>query len=294
MTDTDRSTTDTSAQTLSAGDEWPYHYRGYRLSVSADGDVWWQAYNGTDRLHLEPVPDEFLDDFLQMKRNGGAIRITEAGDVITKVEEGDGSDDYRTVYVGQLEFDGTLVPSDDPEHTVDVNPDGLDPGDLWKSVYDGARYSFAGDRFWWEDSSTKLRHDFAEPLPAEITRELRRLRVNGGRFVVTPNGDVVTQIPTVKTPDDVRAQFRDLPRPVKRFLQLRRDRGGVDMVPVYVGSLDEEQLPIGVEEPTRLTDPLSEQEAASLEAWVSAMGSYEEDDLSRDDHRFDDGGGGSR
>lgn len=288
MTDFD-STADRIA-TLSTGDQWPFHYRGYGLSANATGEVWWQAYNGTDRLFLEPTPDDLLEDIWSVKRNGGAIRVTEAGTVIARVETDTGGSNttYETVYVGELDFSGELLPDGEPGRALPVSPDGLSAGDLWPSVYDGAEYSFNGERFWWANSNTKLRHDFEVPLPHDIVDELKRLRPRGGSFRITPAGDVLTQLPTAESPADVRAQFRDLPREVKRILQLRRDRGDVDMLPVYVGQLDADERPIDVEEPTRLTDPLSEQEAASLEAWAASMGSYDEQDLDEDDHKFGD------
>ncbi len=284
MTDNTETASVSSTTSLSKGDKWPYHYRGYGLSVNPSGEVWWQAYNGTDRLQFDPTPDDLVENFLEVKRNGGAIRVTEAGRVITKREVGTSLQDYETIYVGDLNFEGELVPPEKSGHAVPISPDGLSPGDLWPSIYDGSKYSFCGDRFWWQDGGTNLRHPFAESLPQQVVDELKRLRPEGGSFQITPNGDVLTQIPTVKTPSDVREQFRDLPQTVKRILQFRRDRGNVDMVPVYVGQLKER--PIEVEEPTRLTDPLSEQEAASLEAWASAMGSYEETELREEDHQF--------
>lgn len=275
---------------LSPGDEWPFHYRGYGLSANQDGEVWWQVYNGTDRLKLDPTPTGFVENLLRVKRNGGTVRVTEAGTVIAQLEiETDGrSSDYETVYIGELDLDGELVPPEKPERSVPISPNGLDPGDLWTSIYDGAKYSFSGDRFWWQNGDTKLRHSFADTLPRGIVDELKRLRPEGGSFQITPVGDVLTQLPTAKSPQDVREQFRDLPRPVKRILQLRRDRGNVDKLPVYVGHLAPNDRPIEVEEPTRLTDPLSEQEEASLEAWAAHMGSYEESDLSEEDHQLDD------
>lgn len=287
MTTNEPSDHESMMNSLSPGDEWPFHYRGYGLSVNPSGDVWWQAYNGTDRFQLHPTPTKLVDTLLELKRMGGAIRATENGSVITQLEnETNGqSSDYTTAYVGQLDFRGELVSPDETEHAVPVSPSGLAPGGLWTSVYDGAKYSFNGDRFWWQNGETHLRHSFADSLPRNIVDELKRLRPQGGSFMITPRGDVLTQIPNEKTPPDVREQFRDLPRPIKRILKLRRDRGNVHMLPVYVGRLEPGERPIVVEEPTRLTDPLSEQEEASLEAWAAGMGSYEERDISEDHHR---------
>lgn len=285
----DNSSKKDSGSAPESGESWTDYYRGYSFSVNADGEVWWQAYNGTDRLRLDPVPDDVVEDFLAIKRQGGRIRITEAGDVLTRTEIAGADDAYEALYVGTADIDGRLVPPDDPSHSVAVSPTGLTPGNLWSSVYDGAKYSFAGDRFWWHDAESKLRHPFAAPLPDSIVSELRRLRPQGGSFRVTPRGDVLTQIPPERSPPDVREQFRELPRPVKRVLQLRRNRGDVDMIPVYVGTLDATHRPIHVEEPTRLTDPLTAEEQASLEGWAAAVESYESKELSPDDHRVDAG-----
>jgi hypothetical protein len=268
---------------LSPGDEWGSYYRGYGLSVSPSKEVWWQAYNGTDRLKLEPTPTKMVEDLLDIKRQGGAIRVTEGGSVITKVE-GKRDEEYRTVYVGVTKLDVDLVP-DDGSTSVSVTHSGLDPGDLWPSVYDGAKYSFSGSSFWWENPETKLRHHFTNQPPGPIVDRLTRLRPQGGSFRITPEGDVLTQIPPAKAPADARKQFEEMSDLVKRFLKLRRVRGGVDMLPVYVGSVDPEH--IAVEEPTRLTDPLSQQEKEELKAWVDNIDTYEEDEISEEDHKTD-------
>lgn len=286
---TDKSSETGDGDPSTPGDSWTDYYRGYSFSVNADGEVWWQAYNGTDRLRLDPVPDDVVENLLEMKRQGGRIRVTEAGEVVTRTEIAGSDDAYEVLYVGSTDIDGRLVPPDDPSHSVALSPTELEAGNLWSSVYDGAKYSFAGDQFWWHNAENKLRHPFADPLPNPIVTELRRLRPQGGSFRVTPQGDVLTQIPTERSPPDVREQFRALPRPVKRVLQLRRNRGDVDMIPVYVGTLDAAHRPIDVEEPTRLTDPLTDEEQASLEGWAASVDSYESKELSPDDHRVDSG-----
>jgi len=285
----DRTTAEDAETPSAPGESWTDYYRGYSFSVNAEGEVWWQAYNGTDRLRLDPVPDDVVENLLEIKRQGGRIRITEGGDVLTQTEISGTDDAFEALYVGSTDIDGRLVPPDNPSHSVALSPTGLQPGNLWSSVYDGAKYSFAGDQFWWHDAESKLRHPFADSFPDTIVTELQRLRPQGGSFRVTPQGDVLTQIPTDRSPSDVREQFRELPRPVKRLLQLRRNRGDVDMIPVYVGTLDAVSRPIQVEEPTRLTDPLTEEEQASLEGWAAAVDSYESKKLSLDDHRVDSG-----
>jgi hypothetical protein len=277
---------------LSRGDDWPFHYRGYKLSANEEGELWWNAYKGTGRLKLDPLPTNLVEDLISIDRTGGSIRVTESGHVITKVEENSGSNDrvYQPKYVGEIDFTGVLKPQGGGGDPVNLAPMGLSPGDLWPSVYDGSKYSFQGERFWWSNPEDKYRYPFAEELPTEVRRELRDIRPRGGSFRITPSRHVITQIETQSSPPNVRKQFRSLPDPVKRILKLRRDRGGVERIPVYVGRLDEDYLPVTLEEPTRLSDPLSEREEAELEGWAAALNEYEREPLSEDDHTLDSGG----
>jgi hypothetical protein len=262
-----------------AGDTWEEHYRGYELRINAERDVWWQVYNGTDRLHLEPKPTELVDQFLELKPLGGRVRVTDGGTVITRRadESAEGSrsstsiDDYTAIYVGEIDLKGDLVPNEKPEYSVPVRQDGLTTGDLWPSVYDGARYSFsmAGET-WWHNPRTKKRHPVAEELPESVSAGLQRVKPEGGSFRVTPWGDVITLVrsPATQTVED---QFGDLPRVIRNIIKLRRERANLDMIPVYVGKLDD--LPLAVTEPPSLTDQLSPEEQDALEGWAASLGS---------------------
>ena len=153
------------------GDRWTEHYRGYRLRTNPDGDVWWQAYQGTDRLYLEPAPEDLVESLLELKRLGGRIRITEGADVLTRAEN---DDEYETYWIGSFDLDGELVPPEDPEFSVPVQPDELEPGDFWPSVYDGAKYSFGAgvDRIWWDNPQTHKRHPVRETPPQDVVTTL--------------------------------------------------------------------------------------------------------------------------
>lgn len=258
----------TEGDSLSVGDEWPYHYRGFSLQASPNGDVWWQLYQGTDRLVLEPAPEEIVERLLEHKRIGGRMHITEQGDVLTRVEGDD--DEYDQIYLGTVEgLDGELVPQDAPEYSIDLRPTGLEPGDLWPSVYDGSRYSFAGERVWWHSGQSHKRHPAPDGLPEGIQRDLRRYKPDGGSFRVLPWGDVITLVSLHPTPDKVGEQFGDLPRVVRNIIKLRKSRD-VEMLPVYIGSLDGYE--IKVNEPTSLADSLSEKEQEELASWAENLG----------------------
>lgn len=252
---------------LDAGDEWPRHYRGFTLQVSPNENVWWQLYNGTDRLQLKPVPGDIVESLLELKRIGGRVHVTEDGDVLTRVEAE--SDEYSNVFVGSVDLQGELVPEDNPEYSIDLSPDGLSGGDLWPSVYDGSRYSFAGDHVWWHNGETHRRHPVTSELPRDVQETLQRFKPKGGSFRITPQGDVITLIEAHPTPGEVKDQFSELPRVVQNIIRLRKERG-VEMLPIYVGSLDE--TPLKTEEPSSLTDDLSEEEQKSLASWASGLG----------------------
>jgi hypothetical protein len=263
---------------LTPGDDWPGHYRGYRLYTNPDGDVWWQVYQGTDRLHIEPTPDALIEKLLDLKRLGGRVRITEDNDVITRVEEGD---DYKQVYVGTVSLSGQLVPPDEPEYSVEIQPRDLSSGDLWPSVYDGAKFSFINDRIWWKNPTTHKRHPVETDLPSDVLGTLQRLKPRGGSFRVTPWGDVLTLVKDPPNPEEASEQLHNLPRVIKNIIVLRRERG-VEMLPVYVGSVD--KTPFEISEPRSLTDELSAEEQAKLNSWAGSVGQTTQTDP--EEHRF--------
>jgi hypothetical protein len=260
------------------GDTWEEHYRGFELRINVKEEVWWQVYNGTDRLHLEPKPTGIVEQLLELKPLGGRIRVTEDGAVITRKEKEDvdtsgrGTDleDYTPVFVGELELEGSLVPVDAPEYEVPLRPDSLSTGDLWPSVYDGARYSYGSDgRAWWNNPITRNQHPVTGGLPDHVEQALKRVKPEGGSFRVTPAGDVITLVRAPAT-QTVKEQFGDLPRVVRNIIKLRRDRADLQMLPIFVERVDER--PFEVEEPRSLTDSLSAEEQEALQGWATSLG----------------------
>lgn len=263
------------------GDRWTEHYRGYRLRTNPDGDVWWQAYQGTDRLYLEPAPEDLVESLLELKRLGGRIRITEGNDVLTRAEE---DDQYETYWIGSFDLDGELVPPEDPEFSVPVQPDDLAPGDFWPSVYDGAKYSFGPgvERIWWDNPQTHKRHPVQESLSQELETTLSRYKPQGGSLRVTPWNDVLTLVDLDKLPSQTRAEFDSLPRVVKNLIALRRDRGGVQKLPIYAGQVD--STPFSISDPPSLTDPF-ENESDGVDSWLDSLGETSQTEV--DNHTVD-------
>lgn len=247
--------------------EWERPYRGYRLSVDSEKNVWWQVYNGTERLFLNPIPETIIERLLAVKNTGGRFHVTETGEAITRVEQ---DDDYREVWLGEFVPGGEFVPERDESASVPVRPNGLSPGDLWPSVYEGARFSFRErDRVWWQNPDTKQRHYLEDPLPMSLARQLNRLKSQGGSFRVTPWGDVITLVPFHPKPETVEEQFGELPAVVRNIIKLRKQEG-LEMLPVYLGSIKEYSFNIG--DAQSLSDPLSKEEEAELEAWARNLG----------------------
>lgn len=264
------------------GDTWAEHYRGYRLRTNPDGDVWWQAYQGTDRLNVEPAPTELVESLLELKRLGGRIRITEGNDVLTRVEEDDG---YETHWVGTLYLNGELVPPEDPEFSIPVQPEDVEPGEFWPSVYDGAKYSFGPgvDRIWWDNPQTHKQHPVRESLTPDVVTALSRYKPQGGSFRITPSNDVLTLVDLDQLPSQTRAEFDDLPRVVKNLIALRRDRGGVQKLPIYIGEV--EKTPLSIDDPPSLTDPF-ENENEGVDSWLDSLGDTSQTDVK--DHTVED------
>ncbi|MDT3436062.1 hypothetical protein [Haloarcula sp. 1CSR25-25] len=258
-----------------SGDRWTEHYRGYRLRTNPDGDVWWQAYQGTDRLYLEPAPEDLVESLLELKRLGGRIRITEGNDVLTRAEEGD---EYETYWIGSFDLKGELIPPEDPDFSVPVQPDDLEPGDFWPSVYDGAKYSFGPgvERIWWDNPQTHKRHPVQESLSQELVTTLSRYKPQGGSLRVTPWNDILTLVDLDKLPSQTKTEFDSLPRVVKNLIALRRDRGGVQKLPIYAGQVDD--TPFSIDDPPSLTDPF-EQESGGVDSWLDSLGETSQTDV---------------
>lgn len=262
-----------TATDLTVGDEWDDHYRGLTLHINQSRDCWWQVYNGTDRLYVDNFPEEMIDDFLQLKPLGGRIRVAESGDVLTRIDDDDTAEtaaEYSQVYVGNVDLTGKLVPDDAPEMGIPVRPTGLSAGDLWPSVYDGARYSFTpGGRMWWKNTATRKRHPVTTELPESIQATLRQQKPQGGSFRITPSNDVITLVESPAT-ETVKNQFSDLPALVRNIIKLRKDRAGLEMLPIYVGNLGD--VTIDIDTPLGLTDQMSDEEQDALEGWAASLG----------------------
>ena len=255
------------------GNEWTEHYRGLTLHINQSRECWWQVYNGTDRLYVENFPEKVFDNLLQLKPLGGRIRVTEYGDVLTRIDEDDTAEtaaEYTQVWIGNVDLTGELIPNDDPEMGIPIQPTELSDGDLWPSVYDGARYSFTpGGRMWWKNTASKKRHPVTTDLPETIQTTLRQQKPQGGSFRITPSNDVITLVQSPAT-ETIKNQFSELPALVRNIIKLRKEQAGLEMLPIYIGNLGD--VTIDIESPSSLTDKMSTEEKDALEGWAASLG----------------------
>lgn len=107
------------------------------------------------------------------------------------------------------------------------------------------------------------------PFDADVLDALNRYKSRGGSFRITPWGDVITLVSMHPLPGQVKEQFDSLPRVTQNIIKLRKERG-LDMLPVFVGTIDDPS--ISVSEPSSLTDELSEEERESLSSWAGNLG----------------------
>lgn len=232
------------------GDVWPGHFRGSKYRVNADGTVWWQLPVGLGRVQAVSGHEVVAQAVLQHRPEGGTFRITEQGEILVKREFTPLS--WTPVYVDDavepLEFEG-----------IDVLGDGLEPFDLWTGFYDGAKYSFSGDRVWWRDPETHLVHFTREPLPDAIRQRLQQRKPLGGSLRITENGKVLTLIPPQPVAPNLKKQFDRLSNEQRNLLVVKTER--TQMLPVYVGDF---HGGFTVHPPRRITDPLTEEDQAAL------------------------------
>lgn len=273
----------------SPGDHWDEHYRGLRLHINGEKEMWWQQYNGEQRLYVADPPSDLVETLLEQKPLGAQFRVTEQGTVIAKKEDVD-DDIYEQIYVGDLDQECELHPGGDSNFAVSLTPTDLEVGDLWPSVYDGAKYSLTdSNEIWWSNPQTKKRHPVSNGIPEEIANEILLRKQQGGSFRITPWGDVITLIKAVPDPGQVKEQFSRLPRAIQNLIQLRNERG-LDMLPIYVGTIEDPTVEL--EEPRDLTSRINSSEWDDIEQWIDSLGptgSAQDDVTERDKSAdFDD------
>ena len=246
---------------MEVGEVWPEHYRGSRYHFNPEGKVWWRSYLGTQRVYCIRGHEPLMKKLRRLKPEGGSFRITEDRDVILKRVEGELEDlpEYEAFYAGKLE--GEMEFED-----IDINPDDLSPGDLWRGFYDGSRYHVAHDgRIFWRESGG-LRW-YSDGDVRELQAILRGFKPLGGSFKINENRCVIALLYKVPYPDEIGKQVETLTAQQKEIIEEKRDR--IRMVPIYLGRFED---PIGARAPEPLEDKWTDQRTEELVDLLHELG----------------------
>jgi hypothetical protein len=208
---------------IQLGDGWQYHYRGTRYHYNSDQKVWWQTSKDGLKVTVKSGHENIIKNLLSLRPAGGSFRITETGDVIMKNE---GNDSLKEIFV--CEMDEPLIFEED----IEINPQNIQPGDLWPGFYDGARYSFSMDKIWWKNPEGYRQYGI-ETLPTDIILHFRRFKPQGGSFRITENGYVITLIEKQPLPNELKDQWNQLSTTQQRLVERKVNR--TEMLPIYVG-----------------------------------------------------------
>lgn len=260
-----------SRKILKLGDKWPEHYRGTKYHFDSEGHVWWHLPHIDQRIYAKRGHGVIGEELLKVRSEGGSFRITECGDILSKKKN---ENDWEPMYI--CEMDGPLIFPD-----VENTADSLNPGDLWRGFYDGARYTFCEKKIWWKNPELDTRQFTNEMLPVEILKELTFLKPKGGQFRVTENGHLITLIPPQPLPADLKKQYESLSNVQKQIIETKVKT--TKMLPVYVGDFFEG---FTLQPVRRLTDPLSKEEIDKMFTFLNQYKSQTEEEVIAKD--FDD------
>lgn len=235
--------------TIELGAEWPYHYRGTRYHYNNKQEIWWQTFNDGLKVQVKSGHERIINELMKWKTEGGSFRITETGDVIAKVENGDL---WKTIFVCEMDEPFKI------DENIDLTPRKIKPGDLWPGFYDGARYSYSKDKVWWKNPEG-LRQYIHQTLPNDIMVQLHMKKSFGGSFRITENGYVIALIPKQPLPNNLRKQWEGLSDVQKRLIATKVEY--TQMLPIYIGRYHEG---ITLKEPEDFSKPLTDTERKKM------------------------------
>ncbi|WP_419862075.1 hypothetical protein [Candidatus Palauibacter sp.] len=255
----------TEERILKPGDMWDEHYRGTKYHCVPGGEFWWTL---TDRQNMATVRvtatagfERIAEEYLSLRPEGGSLRITETGAILTRMP----TRSWEAAYVGEydvpLEFE-----------SVDVLGEGVQPLSLWPAFYDGARYSYKNGRLWWKNPVDGVWQETRERLPADIESLFLQVKPTGGSLRVTENGKVLALIAPQPLPSGMKDQYEALTDLQKRLIEVKGRNVGY--LPVFLG---EYMGGFTLHEAVDLAAPLTPSEEADLMAFLSQYGQGLED-----------------
>jgi len=208
---------------LKKNDIWVQPYKGSRYSFNSDY-IFYRIPNIRYKIIAKSWSEELHKNLLNVNPHGGSFRITENGNVITKVKSDSG---WIPHYVGKydrsIKFTG-----------VDLNPNlELKIGDIWPGFYylHGTRYSLSYyDEIFWRDRYGKKYYIISDNT--DLIDKLRIFLPRGGRFYITEYGKVWTNSDYILNWRRVEEQIQNFSSRQKNLLKQRIE--ATERYPVYV------------------------------------------------------------
>ena len=192
------------------GDSWDGHYRGTKYRCSPRGRLSWSLPGDLARVNATSGFEDILESLLSLRPEGGSIRITETGAVLTRMPE-----TWEAVYVCEHDLPITF-------ESVDILGDRVQPLDLWPSFYDGARYSYKSGNFWFKNTEDGVWQQTKEKLPSEMEARFRQVKPEGGSIRITENGKVLALIEPQPLPRHMKPQYEALNNLQKRMIAVKK------------------------------------------------------------------------
>jgi hypothetical protein len=209
------------------GKEYKGVYRGIKYHFDNKGSIWWRHDKSSPKISAVFSNKKIIDDVLAIKPAGGSFRITEAGEILTKIyfeERG-----YVSFYIGQ--FDGEIKFND-----IKWKPEGIKKGCIWPSIYDGTTFSV--------NNNKKLlihigdRKVYAIEGHRDLVDKVLHFTsiLGGGRFKINENGYILALMYNVPYPEKIEKQLEKLNTEEEKLFYYRKIQGKDGRVPIYVGN----------------------------------------------------------
>lgn len=204
-------------------------YRGTTYHIDYNRNVWWQASAAYPRIKALFEDEEILERIIEVRPQGGSFRITEHGEILTKIMDSDG--EYVPIFVGMMKGKIEL-------DQLTWKPKSPKDGNLWPSIYDGTKLSVnTGGGLMIHIGNRKA---YAKSGHEELTKKVLHFigRYGGGSFRINENGAILVLMHRAPYPAQIEKQFASLSDVEKRMLDIRRILDKDDRVPIHIGNFE--------------------------------------------------------
>ena len=247
---------------------------GMKIKVDDKGNCSWQpnkfAGNHGARFSLEN--DGGIGQVVISKYTKGAnVRITRDGSLHFRTK--DGIERLKNKFNPQK----ISIPP------FDLICDNLSPGMIMTGPLDGEIHHWFNGKIWTKNIQGKRCH--WKHIPSELQSALKRFKPEGGSFVITCWGNIAALIQPKPLPPEAREQWSKLSEEEKRLLQIKQK--SIQMLPIFLGKFNSE-WEIVLEDPVDYSQPISDEEMAEMDDFLSQYGIGKKSSHSNSDEQHKD------